>query len=334
MHIILNSYGAGLRRDKGNFIVETAEAEQRLDPTQIRSISVGKGAKMTSDAVLLAIEHQIDVLFVDHSGNPQGRVWSIKFGSVSDIRRKQVDFFYGPEALEWVKGLVREKIDNQIALLLTLQIDSVDPLRRRINRGIQAMEDYRNKVITLAAERLEDAAPTLRGWEGAASRKYFELISAYVPEAYRFAGRSQHPATDDFNAMLNYGYGMLYGKIEGVLIRAGVDPYLGIFHRDGYNRPALVYDIIERYRIWVDYVVLQLCRQEAMTEECFRWEGQARMLDGLGKRIVIQSVNDYLAEIIQRDGLRRSRQEHMQREAHALAKFFLEYSPVKLPSER
>lgn len=334
MHIILNSYGAGLRRDKGNFIIKTAETEQRLNPKQIRSISVGKGTNMTSDAMLLAIEHQIDVVIVDHSGNPQGRVWSVKFGSVSDIRRKQLDFFYGSEALEWVKELVREKIDNQIALLLTLQIDSVDPLRRRINRGVRAMEDYRHKVKALAATHLEDAAPTLRGWEGAASRKYFDLISAYVPENYRFERRSQHPAADDFNAMLNYGYGMLYGKIEGALIRAGVDPYLGIFHRDGYNRPALVYDIIERYRIWVDYVVLQLCRQDAMTEECFRWDGQARMLDGLGKRIVIQSVNDYLAEIIQRGALRRSRQEHLQREAHALAKFFLAYSPVKLPSER
>jgi CRISPR-associated protein Cas1 len=196
------------------------------------------------------------------------------------------------------------------------------------------MEDYRAKIKALDAERLEDAAPTLRGWEGAASRKYFSLIAEYLPEKYTFERRSQHPATDDFNAMLNYGYGMLYGKIEGALIRAGVDPYLGIFHRDGYNRPALVYDIIERYRIWVDYVVLQLCRQDAMTDECFRWDGKARMLDGLGKRIVIQSVNDYLAEIIQRGGLQRSRREHLQLEAHALAKFFLAYSPVKLPSEQ
>jgi CRISPR-associated protein Cas1 len=334
MHIILNSYGASLRREQGNFVVKTAQAEQRLNPTQIRTINVGKGAKMTSDAVLLAIEHQIDLVFVDHSGNPQGRVWSVKFGSVSDIRRKQLDFFYGAEALAWIKDLVREKIDNQIALLLSLQIDSVEPLRRRINRGIRAMEDYRRKVKTLSTDRLEDATPTLRGWEGAASRKYFQLISAYLPERYQFERRSQHPAADDFNAMLNYGYGMLYGKIEGALIRAGLDPYLGVFHRDGYNRPALVYDIIERYRIWVDYVVLQLCRQDAMTEECFRWDGTARMLDGLGKRIVIQSVNDYLAEIIQRGGLRRSRQEHLQREAHALAKFFLDYSPVKLPSEQ
>ncbi|SEP60835.1 CRISPR-associated endonuclease Cas1 [Neolewinella agarilytica] len=334
MHIILNSYGAALQRDHGNFLIKTAQAEQRLNPGQVRSISVGKGAKMTSDAVLLAIEHQIDVVFVDHSGMPQGRVWSVRFGSVSDIRRQQLDFFYGTEALDWVKALVSEKIDNQLALLLTLQIDSEDPLRRRINRGIRAMEDYRNKVKALDETRLEDAAPTLRGWEGAASRKYFQLISAYLPEAYRFERRSQHPAADDFNALLNYGYGMLYGKIEGALIRAGVDPYLGIFHRDGYNRPALVYDVIERYRIWVDYVVLQLCRQEAMTEECFRWDGKARMLDGLGKRILIQSVNDYLAEIIQRNGLRRSRREHLQLEAHALARFFLEYSPVKLPSEQ
>lgn len=333
MHLILNSYGASIHRENGLFHVKTAAAEQRIDPGRVRSISVSRGAQMSSDAVLLAIEHRIDVIFVEPTGQPAGRVWSVRYGSVSDIRRRQLDFLYSPDAVDWVRELVAEKINNQIALLLTLQVDSVDPLRRRINRGIKALEDYRTKVRAAEAPHLSDLAPTLRGWEGAASRKYFRLLSEYLPERYRFERRSQHPATDDFNALLNYGYGMLYGKVEGALIRAGADPYLGIFHRDDYNRPALVFDVIERYRIWIDYVVVQLCRQEALTDDCFRREGQARMLDGLGKRILIQSVNDYFAEIIPRKGLHRTRREHLQLEAHALAKFFLEYHPARLPSE-
>jgi len=35
------------------------------------------------------------------------------------------------------------------------------------------------------------------------------------------------PAKDEFNAMLNYGYGMLYGMIERSVVVAGLDPYIG-----------------------------------------------------------------------------------------------------------
>ncbi len=115
---------------------------------------------------------------------------------------------------------------------------------------------------------------------------------------------------------------MLYGKVEGALIKAGIDPYVGIFHRDDYNRPVLVYDVIERYRAWVDYVVLQLCRQEAFPEECFVERNGGTWLEGLGKRILIQSVNDYLAEVILQQAVQRSRQAHIQRYAHQLAKYF------------
>jgi len=68
---------------------------------------------------------------------------------------------------------------------------------------------------------------------------------------------------------------------------------------------------------------LQLCMQEAMSEECFRKEKDGLMLDGLGKRILIQSVNDYLAEIIKIKGIDRSRAEHINRYARQLAAFFL-----------
>lgn len=60
------------------------------------------------------------------------------------------------------------------------------------------------------------------------------------------------------NALLNYGYGILYGSIQVELIKAGIDPYIGVLHRDNYNKPVLVYDIIELYRTWIDEVVFSL----------------------------------------------------------------------------
>jgi CRISPR-associated protein Cas1 len=173
-----------------------------------------------------------------------------------------------------------------------------------------------------------DIAPSLRGWEGAASRRYLEAIAAFMPSDYAFSKRSKRPATDRFNALLNYGYGMLYGKVEGALIRAGLDPYVGVMHRDDYNRPVLVFDVIERYRVWVDYVIIHLCRQEALPAEGFtEQEGGGVWLDGIGKRILVQSVNDYLHEVISLAGVKRSREEHLKQYAYALAKQMLDFNP-------
>lgn len=321
MHLILNSYGTSLQQNQGRFVVYTQEGKDFLAPEKIRSISISKGAKVSSDAVLLAIENEIDLLFIDGKGMPQGRVWSIKYGSISTIRKNQLEFIFSSRAVEWTRKLLRDKMESQIAHLLTLETDE-EKNERIIQRAINALEDHKNKLMRAEGEVISDVAPSFRGWEGAASRRYFQAMGVVLPATYRFEGRSKHPATDPFNALLNYGYGMLYGKVEGALIKAGIDPYIGVFHRDDYNRPVLVYDVIERYRVWIDYVVIQLCRQEAFPEECFVARNGGVWLEGLGKRILIQSVNDYLAEVVQQDGLDRSRIEHIQRYAHRLAKFF------------
>ncbi|RMG84586.1 MAG: CRISPR-associated endonuclease Cas1 [Bacteroidetes bacterium] len=323
MNIVLNSFGAAIHKKNGLFEVSVADGKkQSIHPKDVKTIMVSRGARISSDAVLLAIEHEIDVLFVDGTGLPKGRVWSVRYGSISNIRRNQLEFFYSPRAIDWVKELVVEKINNQIALLFSLRDGCDDRLQRIIASAINGMEDYKSKVRKAAGESVADIAPSVRGWEGAASRRYFEVISACLPPDYRFESRSQFPAKDPFNAMLNYGYGILYGKVEGALIRAGIDPYIGIFHRDDYNRPALVFDVIERFRVWVDFVIIHLCMQDAMSAECFRHEPDRVLLDGLGKRIVIQSVNDYLAEVIRLEGLERSRAEHILFYARRLVRVF------------
>lgn len=325
MHVVLNSFGASIRQEEGLFAVTTSSGKQTLHPRDVQSITISKSARISSDAVLLAIANEIDVLFVDGTGAPKGRVWSVKYGSVSDVRRRQVEFMYSGNALNWVRDLIVEKINNQTAMLLSLRTVLDEPGTRRLSAAINSMEDYKLKIRRAEGASLADLAPSIRGWEGAASRKYFQSISASLPPTYQFTERSQHPATDPFNALLNYGYGILYGKIEGALIKAGIDPYMGVFHRDDYNRPALVFDVIEKYRVWADYVAIQLARQEALSDECFRQEANgAILLDGLGKRILIQSMNDYLAEIVRVNGLERSRAEHIQQYAYKLANLFLE----------
>jgi len=323
MELALNIFGTNLQVEDGLFAVKHKDGKQTIEPKQVKSILISKGARISSDAAMLAIENEIDVLFIDKMGKPAGRVWSIKYGSISTIRHKQLDYIYSPKAVKWIKDVIRQKIDNQIDLLLSMN-PTDDRLKTLIKNSINKQSDYKQKIEGIDAPFVSDIAPSLRGWEGAASRSYFEMLSELLPERYRFEVRTQHPARDVFNCLLNYGYGMLYGKVEGALIKAGIDPYAGIFHRDDYNRPALVFDVIELYRIWIDFVVFNLCSQLVIDEDCYSVQDDGSYwLENMGKRILIQSINDYLDEVINLKGIHRSRIVHVELYAQNLAQQFL-----------
>lgn len=269
MELILNTYGVSLNRDNEGFVVTTKDGKQRIPSDGIKSIQISRGAQITSDAVMLAVEHEIEIIFMDRSGNPIGRIWSPKYGSISSIRKGQLNFTFTHDAVDWIKSVIAQKIENQQALMLLLNTQGNTEEDLEISKSIRRLDDYRNKVMRLDGDVVSDIAAPLRGWEGQSSRIYFSTMNFFLPEAFRFKQRSQHPAMDVTNAFLNYGYGLLYGKIEGLLIKAGVDPYIGILHRDEYNRPVMVYDIIEFYRVWADYVVYTLIAQNAITDEFY-----------------------------------------------------------------
>ena len=325
MELILNTFGTTLIKKDDNFLIIHNDGKQLIHPKKLKTIQISRGAKISSDAVLLAIENEVDVLFIDGVGRPKGRVWSVKYGSVSTIRRKQLDFTLSKQAIEWIKDIIVYKINNQSALLLSVIPDNYEQ-EKQLEKKINKLNDYITKIKSKKGETISEIAASLRGWEGAASKLYFGVISELIPNEYIFNNRSQHPATDIFNALLNYGYGLLYGKIEGALIKAGIDPYVGVLHREDYNRPVLVFDIIEKYRVWVDYVVINLVNQKVINEDCYSVRPDSSVwLEGLGKRILIQSINDYLDEIVNIIGLERTRTNHIIIDAQKLATMFLNF---------
>lgn len=326
MELIINTFGTSLSRDNEAFQIVHKDGKQRVPAQGISSIQISRGAQITSDAVLLAIENEIEVLFMDKTGNPIGRIWSPKYGSVSTIRKGQLTFTFSKDAVTWIKEVVRKKIENQQALLLMMKVTD-DPTHHKVQRAIRRLEDYRSKISALDGEIVSDMAANLRGWEGIASSIYFEALNLFIPQQYRFAQRSQHPAMDIVNSMLNYGYGLLYARIEGMLIRAGIDPYIGVMHRDDYNRPVLVYDVIELYRVWVDYVVVSLVSQEVITDEYYSVKTDGSYwLEGLGRRVLIQSFNDYFEEVITVGGVSRSREYQIFLFAQDLAQTFKKFN--------
>jgi len=99
-----------------------------------------------------------------------------------------------------------------------------------------------------------------------------------------------------FNALINYGYGMLYSKTEQALFAAGLYPHLGILHADEYDRPTLSYDLIEPFRPWLDRLIVENILGAKVTSDCFETIEEGIYLNNNGKRWLIPEFNQWLQQ--------------------------------------
>lgn len=322
MQLFVSEPGSMIAIEDGRYCVRKREEKHYFPSHEVASIYIHKGVSISHEAMMLALENETDLLIIGSFGKPAGRLWGDKPGSISTVRKNQLAFSKTHELrAKWVKELLSYKIDQQMQLLDLCQC--IWPQTGlQVDKTIAALEKYQSKIKSSSAGQGVDWADQWRGYEGAASKAYFAMLSAFLPEEYRFVKRSR-PATDRFNAMLNYCYGILYAKVEGALLRAGLDPYIGVFHRDEYNRPSLSFDVIERFRVWADYTVLHLCMQQVMHSDFFQMAPEGYLsMDEHAKRMLVRAFFDYLEEIVELDQLERSRLVHIDLYCQQLATFF------------
>jgi CRISPR-associated protein Cas1 len=296
---------------------------------KVKSIVFTVPGALSTEAVKLALTHNIDIVFAESNGQPLGRVWHSRLGSTTRIRKEQLRASIGPQALAYTIKWLNQKLEQQATLLTTL--------RKHRKRLAGVLDDRRERIHMLAASitaleepgrMITEVADTIRGIEGTAGRLYFQTLSSCMPEAYSFDGRSFRPALDPFNAFLNYAYGVLYGRTEKALMLAGLDPYVGFLHRDDYNQKSMVYDFIEPYRIHADYVVFRLFSGKRINREHFTDLSIGVGLTKEGKELLLTKLTKYLDEDKVRHRRRNLTRMHvMQLEAHRFANEILAQEP-------
>ena len=284
---------------------------------KVNSILITTAAYITTDAIKLAIDNNIDIVFLDSHGEPYGRIWHPKLGSTTLIRRRQLEIYENNEGLELAKEWGLQKLNNQIDMLAKLK-KTREEKRLDLDRYVADIERSRDQMQSLRGT-VEARRQDMLGIEGMASRIYFEAISSIMPEKYRFEGRSRNPAKDEFNAMLNYGYGVLYSLVEKACIIAGLDPYIGFLHTDSYNKKSLVFDIIECFRFYVDEVVVFLFSKRMVKDEFFEPLEQGIGLSKDGKAALIDALNKSFEEPVKYRGRNIKKRNTIQYECHRIA---------------
>lgn len=293
---------------------------------KITSFVISRGASLSTDAIALALKHNIDIVIVENNGHPLGRFWHSRLGSTAKIRKEQLRASMNESGVSWTKTWLTNKLDNQSDFLKELKKHR-QSLQSFLDEKAEAILSFREKIDSARAEKMSDIADSFRGWEGSAGRHYFEALSKCMPADFAFQGRSFRPAKDEFNAMLNYAYGILYSRTERALMLAGLDPYVGFMHRDDYNTKSLVFDYIEPYRIYAERFVFRLFTGKKINKSYFQEIANGFSLNKEGKEFFVGSYLEFLdAEKIKYKGKLQTRMNAAQLEAHRFANSLIERS--------
>lgn len=317
MQLVINTFGAYLRKQGDCFLVKNDDKTFEVSVRKVDSIMITTGAFLSTDAIKAAMDHNIDILFLDEHGDPYGRVWHSKLGSTTLIRRRQLEYADDARGLALAQEWVTAKCDRQIEFLKKLGHARPEKETEILVYAARLAEG-REKLAALTGT-LEEQRGTIMGLEGAAGRTYFEALSFIMPERYKFTGRSRQPAKDEFNCLLNYGYGVLYSMVEKACLIAGLDPYVGFVHTDNYNKKSLVFDLMEMFRHLTDQTVMYLFTGRTVKQDWFENVPGGLTLAKDGKAALIEALNETFETSVRYRNRNIKQRDIIQFECHRIA---------------
>lgn len=121
-----------------------------------------------------------------------------------------------------------------------------------------------------ASIRSSKTIDELRGYEGAATARYFQAWATFLPEAFPFERRSTRPPLNAVNACISFGSTLLYNETVAFLHAHGLDPALGLLHTTEDGRWSLALDLIEAFRpVLVEALALDLFSHQIVSASHF-----------------------------------------------------------------
>lgn len=298
--LYLLSEGSSARKAGPRIVVEkNSEIIGRLPIRSIDGVVIGRNAQVSTQAVFELMEQRIPIFYIDGRGKILGSFINEKLSATRLLR--QLEIFRDPERqLELSREIISEKISNQRDLLKRYEKTiGADKLERTTKKLKQTADNLRG------TKTLDE----IRGMEGIASKFYFATFSDLLDQTrWKWKERSQHPAHDPINALLNYGYAFLEREVRVAAALAGMDARIGFFHSNDGRKDSLIFDLMEFFRQPViDRFVLSLLNKKMIQPDNFvTVDDECRLTDG-GRIIFCNRYEEYMAKNYREYGDKNSR---------------------------
>ena len=317
MDLLIDTYGTRIGASGERIVLSFPKNKEKKEYPirRVEKIVVLRPASLTTNAVQLALEHDVDIVYLGAFGKPIGRFFSSEPKGLASHRKAQLEVSSDlNKSFELAKSFVKGKCANQISHMRLLGYRHCKDFSKEL---LQAQTMFDSIDLFPTGEKSKEQ---LLGTEGYIAERYFNCLRKLC----KFPGRIPQ-GRDKYNSMLNYGYGILYNEVERMCLYVGLDPYLGLYHGERYGKPALVLDLVEEFRVpIVDMAIFPLfINKEVNKRKFFEKVGKGQyQLSAEGKAVVVEAVMYHLYREVKWEGKNYAMKRVIENQIRSLARHF------------
>jgi CRISPR-associated protein Cas1 len=268
---------------------DTIHAQVQLPLTE-QILLFGK-SQVTTQAVRACLWRDIPIAYLSRMGYCYGRLMSIERG-YRQLAHYQQQLVIG-ERLTAARAIVIAKLRNCRILMR----------RQRQRNRSKKLEKVLQSLDYLANQASQaDSIEQLMGFEGAGAAQYFEVFGECLANSeFVFTQRTRRPPGNPVNAMLSFGYQILWNHLLALIELQGLDPYQASLHQGHERHAALASDLIEEFRApLVDALVMWLVNRHIINElQDFFYKDGGCYLNESGRKKFLHAFVQRMEEEIQ-----------------------------------
>jgi len=305
--------GELIRKDNSLALLQKSGYVFYIPIEQLDSIICFAEISMNKRVLGLLSSYEITIVFFNFYGNYIGRFSPRKYYD-GKVLLEQVNCYQNyEERLHISKSMIQGSIKNMLALtkyyrkkgkVLDKQIDNLDFCLQKVN-DVNSIDD----LLIVEAK----------------SKQYYYSIFDIVleKECFKFDKRSKNPPLNEINAMLSYGYAILYSHVLSVLDRSSLNPQISFIHSISKSYDSLQYDIADILKpMLVDRIVLRLIRKKQIQTIHFDYKTDGRCyLNSVGTKLFTAVFDENLKSTILVNKKIMSYKNLISREVHSLSNY-------------
>lgn len=159
--------------------------------------------------------------------------------------------------------------------------------------------------------------------EANAKRIYYDCFDIILHNSvYHFEKRTKRPPQNEINAMMSYGYSLLYANYLSVLDRSRIYSQISFVHSLTKCNESLHFDLADIMKpVLVDRLILSLCRHRQIKDSYFEREEERCFLNKEGVKFFVEKYEGYLKKTVLVHNRYYSYRNLISREVHLLSNY-------------
>jgi CRISPR-associated protein Cas1 len=245
--LLVSGFGIHIKSTQKKLMIQKKNVVEEYPLDSIKNLLVMGGHTISSSTIVNLVKNGAFISFFEPDGNPIGIIRPFGDKTDTEIYRIQKSIPRHRYAITLAQTAIKSRLfaiqtiqENQnIHLFYEGEQEFLHNAQEEIQYLIKLDEIYRLHRLT--------------------TDMYYEIMSRNIPTDFGFRRRTIRPHSDPVNAMLSFGYAMLFGNCCVSLIGARLDPDSGLMHE---GRGSLVQDLIDPLKAaMIDKAVFQIARE-------------------------------------------------------------------------